>query len=132
MRELGNSKRDCWDFSLIKTFYHHFRWNNKIKENSPCEHWEELERIERIRKLTKVTVGIFPNKHLIYYHFRWNNHRWGRTTFQWSLVKCWTTGTKQNWWIQSNKIPSNSKSVSLCLIWSPWHLVQILYTFVCE
>ena len=62
--------------SLMNTFYHHFRWNNKIKGNPPCEHWVELERIERIRKLPK-WLGIFTNEHLIYYHFSWNNNKSG-------------------------------------------------------
>ena len=28
-----------------------------------------------------MTVGIFPNKHLIYDHFRCNNKRWGEGKF---------------------------------------------------
>ena len=55
-----------------------------------------------------------------------------RQLFSDHWVKCWTTGAKQSWWTQSNMIHSNSKSASLCLIWSHWHLVQILYAFVYE
>ena len=37
----------------------------------------------------------------------------GRQLFSDQWVKCWTTGTKQSWWTQSNLIYSNSKSASL-------------------
>ena len=52
----------------------------------------------------------------------------GRQLFSDQWVKCWTTGTKQSWSTQSNTIRSDSKRASLYLIWSDWHLVQILYT----